>query len=271
MSHDDPTKDISQPAANKLATATWFLLRPYTWQHLAEMLRRRRAPGLAALEATADVAQRWGGPLAVAPAEALTRILGPGDYPSPVTLHSDVYSEGRRRADDTGMVLGGAANLELLYHLVLGLEARQVVETGVAYGWSSLTILLAQKQNGGGALASTDMPYPRAGNEAFVGCVVPDDLRASWTLIRRPDRPALPQALSRMSTLDLVHYDSDKTYAGQSWAFSLIWAALRPGGTLVADDIQYQQAFRDFVERVGVEPIIVDGDGKLIGIAQKPE
>jgi len=271
MSHDDPTKDISQPAANKFATATWFLLRPYTWQHLAEMMRRRRAPGLAALEATASVAQEWGDPLAVSPAEAIERVLGAGDYPSPVTTHAEAYTEGRRRADDTGMVLGGAANLELLYHLVLGLEARQVVETGVAYGWSSLTILLAQQQLGGGALASTDMPYPRAGNEAFVGCVVSDELRPSWTLIRRPDRPALPQALGQMPKLDLVHYDSDKTYAGQSWAFRLIWNALRPGGTLIADDIQYQQAFKDFVEEVGVDPIIVDGDGKLIGIARKPE
>jgi predicted O-methyltransferase YrrM len=166
--------------------------------------------------------------------------------------------------------LGGAANLELLYHLTRRLEAHRVVETGVAYGWSSLTILLAQESIGGGTLVSTDMPYPRMNNEEHVGCVVPARIRTSWTLVRRPDRPALPRALARVGEIDLVHYDSDKTYAGQSWAFREIWAALRPGGVLIADDIDCQTAFRDFSSRLALRPIVVEGQGKLIGVIQKP-
>jgi predicted O-methyltransferase YrrM len=168
------------------------------------------------------------------------------------------------------MVLGGEANLELLYHLVRGLGARCVIETGVAYGWSSLAILLAQEATGGGILISTDMPYPRLRNEGYVGWVVPERLRGSWTLIRRPDRPGLSRALARLRQIDLAHYDSDKTYAGQAWALRTIWRKLRPGGILIVDDIDCQAAFRDFSELAGVAPTVVDGCGKLIGVLQKP-
>nr|MBA3327556.1 class I SAM-dependent methyltransferase [Solirubrobacterales bacterium] len=99
---------------------------------------------------------------------------------------------------------------------------------------------------------------------------IPYELRGAWTLIRRPDRPGLVDAIRSTPTLDLVRYDSDKSYAGQSWAFELIWAALRPGGVLVADDIGYQAAFRDFASRLHLDPLLVCGDGKLIGLARRP-
>ena len=74
-----------------------------------------------------------------------------------------------------------------------------------------------------------------------------------------------------MGPPDVVHYDSDKTYAGQSWAFRLIWKALRPGGILIADDIQYQTAFRDFATETGVQPLVVDGGSKLIGVIRRAD
>jgi predicted O-methyltransferase YrrM len=89
-------------------------------------------------------------------------------------------------------------------------------------------------------------------------------------LVRQPDRPALPRALAELGEIDLAHYDSDKTYAGQSWAFRRMWAALRPGGILMVDDIHYQTAFRDFAATLDVEPIVVTS-GKLIGVLRKPE
>jgi hypothetical protein len=106
------------------------------------------------------------------------------------------------------------------------------------------------------------------GNERYVGAAVPDSLRSSWTLIRQPDRPALPRALAELNEIDLAHYDSDKTYAGQSWAFPRMWAALRPGGILMVDDIHYQTAFRDFAATLDVQPIVVKS-GKLIGVLRK--
>ena len=222
---------VSQPSPNKLATAVWFLRRPYTYRHLAELVRRSLSPSGRRLEASGGEAVAWGEPLAQSPHDALQRLVGPGSYPPPRELHAEVFADAQARESQTGMeLLSGPANLELLYHLTRHLPARRAVETGVSYGWSSLAILLAQESIGGGTLISTDMPYPRVGNEPHVGSAVPDRLRKSWTLIRQPDRPALPRALAEIGEIDLAHYDSDKTYAGQSWAFRKIWAALRPRG-----------------------------------------
>ena len=52
---------------------------------------------------------------------------------------------------------------------------RRVIETGVAYGWSSLALLLSLK-NRNGLLVSTDLPYAGLDNDPYVGCVVPDEL-----------------------------------------------------------------------------------------------
>jgi predicted O-methyltransferase YrrM len=237
---------------------------------LAELARRSLSPSLKRLEATGPQAVEWGQAIAVTPDDALARLLGPGSYPKPAELHREVFAAAEARERQTSMDnLGGPGNLELLYHLTQGLEAKRVVETGVSYGWSTLAILLAQESIGGGALISTDMPHVRVGNEPYVGAAVPEAMRASWTLIRQPDRSGLPKALSRFDEIDLAHYDSDKTYAGQSWGFDRLWDRLRPGGVLIADDIDYQLAFRDFAAARGVDPIVVEA-GKLIGILRKP-
>jgi len=264
------TGKIVQPSPNKLATAAWFVRRPSTYRHLAEMVRRSLSRSTRTLETTREEAAAWGEPLALSPQEALRRLLGPGSYPSPRQIYPTVFADADSRANASGMLLGGAANLDLLYHITRGLPAHRVVETGVAYGWSSLAILLAQEETRGGTLASTDMPYPRLGNEEQIGCVVPHRLRKHWTLIRQPDRPALPRVLARLGVIDLAHYDSDKTYAGQSWAFRRLWRNLRPGGLLIVDDIDCQTAFRDFASAMGLRPIVVDGVGKLIGVVRRP-
>src|SRR3712207_8827457 len=55
-------------------------------------------------------------------------------------------------------------------------------------------------------------PYFRiADPEKYVGYLVPDELKARWTLYTKGDRRNLPQILRPGRTLDLVHYDSDKT------------------------------------------------------------
>ena len=54
--------------------------------------------------------------------------------------------------------MGGAGALELIYYSCEFANAKNAVETGVAYGWSSLAALLSlEKRNG--TLYSSDMPY----------------------------------------------------------------------------------------------------------------
>ena len=73
--------------------------------------------------------------------------------------------------------MGGAGDLSLIHAAARLSGARRAVETGVAYGWSSLAILAALAENRSGHLASVDMPYAKLNNEPFVGIVVTNSLR----------------------------------------------------------------------------------------------
>src|SRR5262249_4329580 len=108
-------------------------------------------------------------------------------------------------------------------------------------------------------------------NDPYVGCVVPDRLRSRWKLLRLPDRDALPRVLREWSTIDLAHYDSDKSEQGRLYGCALLWSALRPGGLLISDDIHDNLAFRTFCEKVGRKPWILPGrNGSYVGILRKP-
>jgi predicted O-methyltransferase YrrM len=156
-----------------------------------------------------------------------------------------------------------------LFHLAEYIQARTVIETGVAYGWSSLALLLSiQKRDG--VLISTDLPYAGMDNDPYVGCVVPDELRGNWKLLRGADRQRLPEAIRIAGGLDLCHYDSDKSFAGRMWAYPRLWDALRPGGLFISDDIGDNMGFADFTRSIAGEPVIVLSSERYAGVLVKP-
>jgi predicted O-methyltransferase YrrM len=167
--------------------------------------------------------------------------------------------------------MGGGADIDLLYSLCLAFNAARVLETGVAFGWSSLAILSAIARRPGAILTSVDLPYLGANLDDLVGLAVPNDLRAGWSLRRGADRDELPQAIADIRPIDLAHYDSDKSYAGRRWAYPLIWDGLRDGGLLMSDDVEDNLAFLDFAADISVEPLIVGGPhrNRLVGILRK--
>lgn len=168
--------------------------------------------------------------------------------------------------------MGGGADVDLLYACVRAWRAERVVETGVAFGWSSLAILAAMAGRPAGRLVSVDLPYLRANSDAQVGLAVPETLRPGWTLLRGADRDFLEKAIAQAAPLDLAHYDSDKSYPGRIWAYGLLFDALRPGGLLISDDIQDNHAFFDFAEDLGLAPVVVRAGAseKFIGVLKKP-
>jgi hypothetical protein len=247
----------------------WFLRRPPLYRELGRRLASRfqkRIP-----ERRTEAAQ-WCADNAVDTAEATRQLIGT-DKPPLRERFPEAFAEAAERMRECPEVMGGAGNIDLLYDLCEAVEATRVVETGVAYGWSSLALLLSLDSRAG-HLISTDMPYPGQGSERFVGCVVPERLRTRWSLLRRPDRDVLPGAIAQLGGLDLCHYDSDKSARGRLWAYPLMWEALRPGGYLVSDDISDNVAFRDFCAEMGVPPTVVaDADGprmRYVGVAVKP-
>jgi predicted O-methyltransferase YrrM len=253
----------------KLDTAMWFLQRPTHWRHAADIARRKWRPDHDG-PAEASRARGWAAERAV----PLVDVLATMGLATPETalprLPASLIKEAQDRAARSLVKMGGAGDVNLLYAATILLGARRVVETGVAYGWSSLAILAAIDGQEGARLVSVDMPYPKMNNEAFVGIVVPDRFRRSWDLIREPDRPGLKKAIAKAGgTIDLCHYDSDKSWWGRQYGYPLLWAALRPGGIFISDDIQDNMAFADFAAEHQFSFSVTEYGGKYIGVIRK--
>lgn len=252
----------------KLKTIFWFLKRPRLypelWHHLTESKKNRISPE------EREESGAWCAQLAVDTATALAQLTGEPPSPLLKDLFPDVFARAERIARECPVKMGGPGDLNLLYALAVHCRAAHVVETGVAYGWSSLALLLALKDRPEARLVSTDMPYPDRNNDAYVGCVVPEPLRPQWQILRYADRQGLPKALKLLGRIDLCHYDSDKTRQGRLWAYPLLWDALRPGGYFISDDIGDNTAFRDFAAGIGSTPVIVGGAKRFVGIIRKP-
>jgi predicted O-methyltransferase YrrM len=173
------------------------------------------------------------------------------------------------KLDRMGVPLRGAGHFRLLHFLVRHLRPEVVLETGVGVGYTSQAILLGFEHNGSGTLYSSDFPYFRMdAPERYVGCLVDDELRGRWHLGLHGDRVNLAEFLPRISTLDLVHYDSDKSIGGRAFAMRAVAPKLAPGATVVMDDIDDNTFFRDWVEREGRHGRVFARGGKYVGLAE---
>jgi GalNAc-alpha-(1->4)-GalNAc-alpha-(1->3)-diNAcBac-PP-undecaprenol alpha-1,4-N-acetyl-D-galactosaminyltransferase len=254
-----------------------YAVKPRIWPEIWRQLRRKNllALGLLVEDAEAaehnrDAAVEWCRSLRRDQSDVAHQLLGSHPWVGLETAAGTELAIARQRADAVPFKLGGASNMDLLYNLCEGLSARCVLETGVAYGWSSLAVLLSLKNRPGAMLFSVDLPYLKHGNDRWVGIVVPEYLHRHWKLFRMADREGLPRAIRAARTFDLAHYDSDKSLEGRAFAYPQIWSALRPGGVLVSDDIGDNTAFRDFCEKMRLVPLVVQQGDKFQGIVVKP-
>jgi predicted O-methyltransferase YrrM len=254
-------------------TLLWFLgrppLYPELFRRLGWSLTHRRTPR-PYREEQKRLSADWCASTAGRREDFLRDIAFAGEYRKVSEIHPEVWRRAGEAAAACPVVMGGGGEVDLLFHLSLHLRAERVVETGVAYGWSSLAILLALDRLKKGTLVSSDMPYALRRSDRQVGCVVPAELRGRWKLHRLPDRDTLPKVLREWPSIDLAHYDSDKSEQGRAFGYGLLWSALRPGGILVSDDIQDNLAFRRFAEGIGRKPwVLPSRDGAYVGILRK--
>lgn len=121
------------------------------------------------------------------------------------------------------------------------LEPDVVVETGVAYGVSSAFVLKALEVNGRGALYSIELPPLRRGSSW--GAAVPEPLRHRWTVHRGSSARVLPGLLREIEAPDVFLHDSLHTNRNMRREFEAVWPRLRPGGAVLADDVERNGAF----------------------------
>ena len=68
--------------------------------------------------------------------------------------------------------------------------------------------------------------------------LVENPLKSRWTLMTEGDRRCLPAIVSEAAPIDLLHYDSDKSREGRSFAWSVVAPHLSPDALVLFDDIQ---------------------------------
>jgi predicted O-methyltransferase YrrM len=152
--------------------------------------------------------------------------------------------------------MGAGGDYEFLYWLTRHLKPMTVVETGVSAGWSSQAFLAAMEKNGSGKLYSSDFPLFRVRDpDQYIGVLVEDSLKHRWELHTEGDEIALPRILNSVRSVDLFHYDSDKSISGRRTAYSLVKPRLK--GPMLMDDILNDSWFRELVEEEGLSFTII--------------
>ncbi|TFW05970.1 class I SAM-dependent methyltransferase [Oxalobacteraceae bacterium OM1] len=170
------------------------------------------------------------------------------------------------------------ALVQAIWCLARRLRAAKVVETGVAHGVTSRFILEALGERDG-HLWSIDLP-PRWAPEVHdeIGAAVAD--RSNWSLILGPSRRCLRRLLNDIGQIDLFIHDSEHTTRNMLFEMSVAWKSLRPGGAMVVDDIDLNEAFDVFCKRVRCKALIAKAEpirpdpgkrrqGGLFGVALK--
>jgi predicted O-methyltransferase YrrM len=198
-----------------------------------------------------------------APAESLSVVEGlqrAGGW-TPAEIHSVleelVAPTGPSRTTFAGPQDGSREFIELANAWCRLARPQLVLETGVAHGFSTASILQALERNGSGHLISIDLPHLHPDAIKTIGAAVPDDLRSRWTLCLGGEASTIPRAMAaRQEPLDLFVQDASHSYRGQLRAYDAAWPFLRDGGVLLSDDVS--EPFDVFARKVGRTPIYVD-------------
>ena len=177
-------------------------------------------------------------------------------FPKSAVL-SEVFDKGIVVHPD-GSELKAVANVSFencraLHEFVLAEKPRTVIEIGMAYGVSTLSILTALEENGNGKLISID-PYPGWPTGAKVACnqVERAGLSGRHQHIYKPSYTALPAILDEGEVKpDLIYIDGKHNFDYAFTDFMFSDKLVPDGGTIVFNDAGWpavHKAIR-FVER----------------------
>lgn len=197
--------------------------------------------------------------------------INPGIWLESKTIGEEIATRAEDILREIEYDLGGGGIYTFLYFIARLTQPKNVVETGVAAGFSSYAILAALEKNKKGKLFSSDFPYFRLPNpEKYIGVVVPDELKKNWSLFIEGDEKNLPKIMHEVDTVDLFHYDSDKSNRGREYALSLVSEKLSENAVILMDDIQDNFHFCNLVKKINSEEWrIFEFNGKYVGMVGK--
>jgi hypothetical protein len=171
----------------------------------------------------------------------------------------ELEAKGMRVGPDTlcGWNDGDAGLVRLIWCLTRHLQPRNVVETGVLHGVTSRHILEALERNGSGHLWSIDLPPLEDGLQDQIGIAVDDRSRTRWTYIRGTSKRHLPGLLAKLGQIDIFIHDSLHSERNVRFEVDRAFAALRPGGAIVVDDIDANWGFHSFIHSLSTHTSMI--------------
>lgn len=152
------------------------------------------------------------------------------------------------------------------YTLVRLLRPATVLETGVHDGLSSAIILRSMARNQSGRLISIDLPHPDLPPGADApGWLVPNELRARWTLCLGDARKLLPALAAKHAPLDFFIHDSDHSHEFQEFEYRSAALHLARPALLLSDDVR-PDLFGEVASAHGAVAHIVHGMDPAMGV-----
>ena len=159
-----------------------------------------------------------------------------------------------------GSTGGGGGNEFILYYIVRRLKPNVVIESGVSAGISTRSILEALEKNKKGDLYSSDLQLYL--DKKDIGILVTKELRHRWKLFDKGDEINLPIILKQINEIDIVYYDSGKSYSGKKIFFDKILSNFTPN-LIIVDDIDRDYWFRDFTKKNSYDYIVIGNVGVI--------
>lgn len=152
----------------------------------------------------------------------------------------------------------------LLYTISSSIKDGEIVETGVANGFTTNSIMKAlQDSMSSASLTSFDI-LPETIN-AYVG-----DRKWNFQLLSgRRLHKQLQKIVDDLSNISLWVHDSDHSYKWQKFEYTLASQRLRSGGILVSDDIDTSAAWITVIPKYFKYNYVIFDSRKFIGIAIK--
>jgi len=143
---------------------------------------------------------------------------------------------------------GDAGFVRALFCLARHIRPSNVIETGVAHGFTSRFVLEALAANDNGHLYSIDLPPIEKFWQSEVGVAVGGRFPHRWSYIKGSSRRHLPRLLASLPQIDIFIHDSLHSERNVRFELDRAWAKVRPGGALVVDDVDANWGFRSFTE-----------------------
>jgi predicted O-methyltransferase YrrM len=171
-----------------------------------------------------------------------------GDLRELYKIGEEIYSNIRNECKSWprgGWGLQGTHGI--LFLAIRKYKPKVFVETGIASGYSSSIILTAMKLNGFGQLISIDI------NDSVticdlvkeIGWLVPESLRENWSKRIGSSKEKLSEI---NEPIDVFYHDSDHSKENMLMEFNWASIHLKKGGVLISDDIDWNSAWKEFLE-----------------------